>query len=369
MSGGSLTKTGNILAVTNGATFTSTATGPLISISNGATVTGSTPNGFSGAFLSISGFGGPSGTGPTTATFGGPLLDVTGGTLNMPRDLFLGAIAGGTLIANDPAQPFVSLSGGTHTVASAAFTQLFRLTGLNTALDTDPLITGISGVITVGTDRPLQRSGPGAFLSLSNGATLNTNEGLFLDTALLNASAPLFDLAGTSTLTTASDAINLNQKAKLTAMGPLVQINGSTLNVTGSAISARLGSGLAVTGDLFSISNAGKLNITNGGALFVSGGSVVNVTGALVNFSGTGGNELRITNTLCTSCTAFGDFSIPVELRNGAILGNVTITASTATIKGSVLGSIIPSVPGTSPGSTAVIILDGATSKVRIGGL
>jgi hypothetical protein len=370
MSGGSLTKNANLLGVVNGATFTSTATGPLISLSNGATVTGSTPNGFSGAILSVSGFGGPSGTGPTTATFGGPLLNVTGGTLNMPRDLFLGAIAGGTVIANDPTQAFVSLSGGTHTVGSAVFTQLFRLTGINTALDTDLLITGIGGVITVGTDRPLQRSGAGALLSLSNGATLNTNEGLFLDTALLNASAPVFDLAGTSTLTTAADAINLNQNAKLTSIGPLVQINGGTLNINGSAFRVAGGSGLAVTGDLLSIANGGKLNITNGGALFVSGGSVVNITGALVNFTGTGGNGLKITNTLCTGCIAFGDFSIPVELRNGAIAGNVTITVSTATLKGSpALGTLTVSNPGVAAGSTAVIILDGATSKVRIGGL
>ena len=371
MSGGSLTKNGNILDVTNGATFTSTTTSPLISISNGATVTGSTPNGFSGAFLSISGFGGPSGTAPATATFSGPLLSVTGGTLNMPRDLFLGAIAGGTVIANDPTQAFVSLSGGTHTVGSVPFTQLFRITGLNTALDTDPLITGIGGIITVGTDQPLQRSGSGAFLSLSNGATLDTNQGLFLDRALLGASAPLFDLSGSSTLTTASDAINLNQNAKLTSVGPLVKINGSTMNINRSAVRVAGGSGLSISGngDLLSISNGGKLNITNGGALFVSGGSVVNVTGALVNFSGTGGNQLNITNTLCTSCSGFGDFFIPVELRNGATAGNVTITVSTNTIKGSGLGAINLSNPTIAPGGTAVIILDGATSRVRIGGL
>ena len=101
----------------------------------------------------------------------------------------------------------------------------------------------------------------------------------------------------------------------------------------------------------------------------MSGGSIVNVTGALVNFSGTAGNQLNITNNLCTSCLAFGDFSIPVELRNGANSGNVTITPSTATIKGGGLGSITLSNPVTSPGGTAVIILDGATSKVKIGGL
>src|SRR5207244_3848830 len=215
--------------------------------------------------------------------------------------------------------------------------------------------------------RPRRRSGSGAFVARSNGATLTTQaQTLFLDTALLSATAPLLDLTGGSTLTSAADGILLNQKAKLTAIGPVFRINASTVNITGSAFNVGFGSGLAVTGDLFSISNGGRLNITNGGALLVNGGSIVNITGALVNFSGTSGNLLKVTNNLCTSCVAFGDFFIPVELRNGAIAGNVTIPSSTNTIKGSGVGTLTLSNPVTSPGGTAVIILDGATSKVRI---
>jgi hypothetical protein len=368
-----LTTAFGIVNLFGGPTVTSTTSNPFISIT-GSTMNQTNPSGFSNSLAIVGGLGGPSGTTPATLTLAGPLLSVSNSTLNLQGGLVAigntsGAFGTGTLIANDPTQPFVSLSGGTASIANVANGRLFVLRGTNTALDTDPLITALLTPITVGTNQPLQRSGSGAFLSLSNGATVTTQQAFFMDTALLSASAPLLDLSGGSTLTTASDGINLNQKAKLTSIGPLVQINGSTLNINGSAIRAQFGSGLAVTGDLFSISNAGKLNITNGGALFVSGGSVVNVTGALVNFSGTGGNQLNITNTLCTGCVAFGDFSIPVELRNGAIAGNVTITVSTNTIKGSGLGTLTVSNQGVAAGSTAVIILDGATSKVRIGGL
>jgi hypothetical protein len=90
---------------------------------------------------------------------------------------------------------------------------------MNTAPDSDSLITSLGGNITIGTDQPLQRSGSGAFLELKNGARVSTKQVVELDTALLAASAPLVDMAGTSTSLTASiDAIALTQKAKLTAI-------------------------------------------------------------------------------------------------------------------------------------------------------
>jgi hypothetical protein len=358
MSGGSLSKTANIIQVSNGATFTAATSSPLISLSNGATLTGTTPNGFSGALLSIAGFGGPSGTAPATATFGGPLLSVTGGTLNMPRDLFLGAIAGGTVIANDATQAFVSLSGGAHTVGSAAFTQLFRLTGLNTNPLADTDLLPVASIFNLGTDKPLQRSGVGAFLSLSNGATLNTNEGFFLDTALLNASAPLLDLSGGSTMTTAFDAINLNQRAKLTSLvQPLVKINGGTLTINGNAV--RVNNSALVTGDLFSIANGGRININgaNNAALFLSGTSAVNITGFVVNFTGVG-NQLNIANTLCPATCFTTSSGINVSLQGGA---------TSAQILGG-LGTAINNPGGnTSPSaSAAVVIINGTTSKVSL---
>ena len=272
------------------------------------------------------------------------------------------------MTANDTTLPVVTLAGGTHSIATTSGAAMFSLTGraANTATDTDPLITSVQlAPITIGLDQPLRHSASGAFLSVSGGATVNVNQVLLLDTALLAATAPLLAVTGPSTLTSASDAINLNQRAKLTATGPVFSINASTVNITGSAFRVAGGSGLTVNGDLLSITNGGTLNITNGGALFVSGGSVVNITGALANFAV--GNVFSITNNLCTACLAFSSNVIAVELRNGATASNVTITPSTAVIKGG--GAFTLSSPSTAPGGTAVFIVDGPTSKVRIGGL
>ena len=182
-----------------------------------------------------------------------------------------------------------------------------------------------------------------------------------LDTALLAASGPLLEVKGGSSLTTAAEALNLFQNAKLTSIGPIVKIDASTLTVASSnALGVRNGSFVGITGDLFSIANAGKLNISNGSAIFASGGSVINISGALVNFSGTGGNQLNITNTSCVvSCTLIG--GVNVLLQNSASSGNVSITNP---IKNNGLGSVNLSNAAT----TAVIVVNGATTKVTVSG-
>jgi hypothetical protein len=367
--GATVTTNAPVLSVFNGGTFTSTTTSPLISL-NASTLTQTQTSGFGNPMLAVDGLGGPSGTSPATVTLSGQLLSVSNGSQLINQGLLQGRFVdsrnGARIIESHPTSPFVAMSGGTHSVDGELFVLLGRST--NTTTDTDPLITSIQlASITVGLDQPLQRSGSGALLQLSNGATLNTRQAIFLDTALFSASAPVLDLAGSTTsLTTATDAINLNQKAKLTATGPLFRINASTVNVTGSAFRVGAGSGMVVNGDLFAISNAGKLNITNGGALFVSGGSVVNITGALVNFSGTSGNLINITNTnglnLCVStCSTIGSPGINVLATNGAV---ITQTGGPGTtIKNSGLGSI-----SLSSGLVPVIIADGANTKVNLQG-
>jgi len=320
----------DVVGVFNGGTLISTTTSPLISLNN-ATINQTATSGSVGALLNVNGFGGPSGTTPATVTMNGPLLSVAS-TLNFQGRL-VHAINGGTITVNDAGQAaaFVSLSGGTHSIATLAGNQMFKLQGAATAAsnivtpDTfDSLIIQlIAGGLTLATDQPLRRSAAatGAYEELSNAATVTTQQVLLLDKALLNASQPLLKANSGTSLTTTSDAISLINQARLnanTGINGLIQVGG-TLNIAGHAVSVSGGSALLVTGDLFSIANAGKFNITNGGALFVSGGSIVNITGALVNFSGTSGNLLKITNNLCTNCVPFGDFSIPVELRNGAV--------------------------------------------------
>ena len=360
MTGGAslnLTSALGIVSVFNGASVSSTTTSPFISIS-GSTVTQTNPSGFFNTLAAVGGLGGPSGTTPSTFTLAGPLLSVSNGTLNLQGGLvsvgnISGAFGTGTLIANDPIQPFVSLSGGTHSIANVSGGALFVLRGINTALSVDPVTAGL----TLGTDQPLQRSGSGAFLQLSNGATLNTPRAVFLDTALLSASAPLLEITSGSSLTFSSEAITLNQRANLTSLvQPLLKVNGGTLTINGNAIRVAGGSAL-VTGDLFSVSGGGTLRIQNGGAaLFVSGSSIVNIGGFLVNFTGVG-NTVSISNGLCPCFTTSS--GINVALQNGA--------TSASVIGG--FGTAVKNAAGNTfsvGAADAVIVINGGGSKVTV---
>jgi hypothetical protein len=350
-----------IVSIFNGGSVSSTSTSPFISIS-GSTVTQTNPTGFFNSLAVVGGLGGPSGTTPASLTLSGTLFNVSNSTLNLQGGLVSvgntsGAFGSGRLIANDPTQPFVSLSGGTASIANVLNGTLFILRGTNTAIDTDSNFFGFPSV-TVGTDQPLQRSGSGAFLSLTNGASLSTQQGFFLDTALLSATAPLLNLSGNSTLTTAADAINLNQRVKLTSLTqPLMRLDGSTLTINGNAV--RVNNSTLVTGDLFSIANGGRLNINgaNNAALFLSGTSAVSINGFLVNFTGVG-NQLNIANTLCPTNCITTSSGINVALQGGA--------TSSQVIGG--LGTAINNPAGnTVPGaSAALVIINGINSTIRL---
>jgi hypothetical protein len=360
-----------VLSVFNGATFTSTTTSPLISLSS-ATLTHVPPSGIlpPGALLNVQGVGGPSGVAQATVTLSGPLLSVTGSTLNYQGRLLLSR-EGGRIIETHPTSPFVSISGGSHSISSSSgFNGMFALLGragaaLVTQSDTDPLITAL-GSLTIGTDVPLSRTGSGALFELSNAATVTTQQALLnVDSAVLSATWPILSVKGGSTFTSATDAISLNSNAKITAVGPVFRIDGSTVNLTnGSAF--RVGccpSGFSVSGDLLSIINGGKLNITNGAILKVDGGSLVNISGAIVNFGGTGGNQINITNTngqnLCAvSCLAVGGINILAT--NGATITNVGGPGSA--IKNGGLGSVNTAI------NVPAIIADGAGTKVNFQG-
>jgi hypothetical protein len=351
----------------NGASFKSTSTSALVSLDNTSltlkTITqGSTTE--RGHFLNIGGLGSTNGTTFAKMTLDGPLLSASNGSkLTMPGSL-VNVFAGGEVIESHPTSAFVSISGGTHSIASDSTLPLFGLFGRSTATKSETIATSgldtSDSTLTLGTDQPLQRSGSGAYLELS-GATVSAEKGLNLDVALLSASAPLLNLKSGASLTSAADALNLTSKAKLTATGPLVKLDASTLTITsGHAIRTMGGSFLNITGDLFSLSNASTLTIKNGGALFVSGDSVVKISGALINFGGSGNNQVSITNSFAPnfSCsTQCG--GLHVSFQNGASLSNVSITNA---LKNSSLGSVSLSTGGSH------IVLDGANSKVIISG-
>jgi hypothetical protein len=281
----------------------------------------------------------------------GPLLSASNGSSVNATSALVFVGNGGQIVVDGSTDPLVSLSGGTHNLAfnlSAIFDLRGRATA--TALET---VDGVD--LDLGTDQAIRHGG--AFFETA-AATVNTNETFRLDTVLIQASAPLLNLKAGSNVTSVFDAIDLAQKAKLTSIGSVVKLDSSTLTVNfGALVSVRNGSLLRVTGDFLTLTNGSTLHLQNGGLLNVVN-SVVNITGALINFGGSGGNAVNVSNPICSgTCTSVG--GINVHLAGGAVVGNVSISNP---IKNGTLGAL-------NQGATnAVIQLVGPNSKVTISG-
>jgi len=277
----------------------------------------------------------------------GGLLEASGTAITSADDFVLGS-AGGRITQSGTAAPLLSLTGGTHHIATAG--SIFHVVGTATALDP------VSG-LTLGTEKPVQAAG--TLLDLA-GATVATARAVTLDAALLEASAPLLNLrpdaAGNGAALAASgNALDLTSKAKLDSSETLFSLDKSQLTITNAALAAvARGSYLRTTGDFVSLANGSALTIVNGVLLLATGGSVVDIRGALVAFGGTAGNTVTVSNNL-----AFVNIGgIPVALTGGALAGNVVITGTP--IKNPGLGTVTP--------GKALIRVDGATTKVTIAG-
>lgn len=191
-----------------------------------------------------------------------------------------------------------------------------------------------------------------------------------LDTALLEATAPLLNFLAGSQVTSTSDLVKVVQKANLTASllpsDALVKLNASTLTVnSGSLFNVAGGSVLSVTGNLVSLTNGSTLNILNGSLLTVSGGSVFKLTGGSLGVFGSGTNSLNITNTspLCSGCSltsSIPNFGYPVLLANGATAANVQASAGFTPFAGLSPSNTVK----VSGASGAVLTVSGSTSKV-----
>jgi hypothetical protein len=351
----------SVVGVFGGARLASTTSGPLVSLDGTSLTLGTAITGagtFPGEFLSVGGTGSTSGSTFASVALAGPLLGVGNGSAVSTSGSLVRVASGGQIVETHASSPFVAISGGTHAIASGAFAEMFHLEGRSTATASE---THSDTTLTLGTDEPLKRSGAGATLDVSSSASVSTNQVLWLDKALLAATAPLIAGRTGATLTSAQDALNLVGNAKLTSAVPLVKLDAATLNVTsGAAVRVTGSSLLALSGDLFSLANGAKINVLNGGALYISGNSVVTINGALVNFGGSGGNQLNITNSFTPNggCSAAcGGLSISTP--NGGSLANVNITNP---IKNGGLGSV------SLGGGGSHIIVDGPNAKITISG-
>ena len=343
---------GAVYGIYDGSVLTSVTTAPFARLTN-APVT-------SPRFLEASGLGGAGGTGFATFKLRGPLLVFTtdnDSALTLPRGL-VGVFEGGQVTVSGSAATLVSIAGGAHEIATTPGTAMIDLRGRANATASE-VVEGAP--LTLGTDEPLRHGG--ALLDVA-GAEIEGNQIFRIDTALLEASLPaLISLRKGSVVTTAGAAIELSELARVTSLGPLVQIDGSLLTVaSGAAVNVANGSVLDVKGDLLRLVNGGRLALLNGPVLIVSGGSITTVGGALIAFGGGGGNAVTVTNSLCSPCRLLG--GIPVALRGGAVASNVSIANA---VTGLGLGSITLSNPTLAAGGTALVVVNGAGSKVSVG--
>ncbi len=345
LSGGSVTLSGPFLHATDssifvgeeflrirGGSLSSTSTLPFVFLLR-------VPLTIGDEFLDLSG-------GEASVSLAGQLLRATDSPLSLAGDGVL--ITGGAKLTTTSSEPLVDLTGGEHSIGGA----IFNLQG------TGP------------TDKPLQHSG---VLFQASGATVSAQNGLKIDPALLEATAPLFNLLNGGSITTVNELVKLTGSATLSATllpgDALIKLNAATITVNnGSLFNVMNGSTLTVTGSLFFINNGSTIDVKNGGLATVAAGSFFSLTsGSLGVFGSTGTNTLKLSNVpTCGLCVPIGG-GYQAVLVNGATTGNTTLmvsptftpfqglgTTNTAQINGS-----------TTPGP--VIIVNGTGNTVKLG--
>jgi hypothetical protein len=308
-----------LYVVPNGQSLTGPSQKPLVEIADQSTTFDS---------VLVSSGSGPNGS--ASVNLSGPLLKAARSDLNVPYSL-LGLLNGSRLVSSS-SEPLVWLQGGNHSVSTLKGTAIFDFWGTKTTVDPE------SGV-EVGSGSTVTHSGP--LLRASDGATINTQKVLKLDTALLEATMPVINLIGAAnaraSLTTESSAIDLF-KGKVISAGPVIALDKGLINVNnGPLINLTSGSQLITAGHLLSLINGSKINVVNGPLISVSGtGSLLNA-GALVSFGGTGGNKIVVNNSIAPTATLSG---LPVSATSGASiaigpnpvknpsLGNISVSGS-----------------------------------------
>jgi hypothetical protein len=303
---------------------------------------------------------------------GGEVVTLQSPLLNNPLapQTILGPVAQvqGQLIVPESVGPLVSLTGGPHSLAILPGTSIFDLRGSATAPE---VVEG--NLLTLGTDRPIRGDSSGTPAPLAvpllqtSGASLGTEQVVRLDTALLEASAPLLNLTAGSTLTTAGHVINLANQANVSLSGTaaMVNLDSSIMNVLSGHFANVAASRLNVAGALLQMNGGSTLNIWNGLLLNVLNGGIASL-GSLVNFTGTG-NVINVTNSLAPTQFTNG---IPIFVAAGAT-ANISITgtpivglgsAGTININGTALA------PRATGGVTGSLIgIQGTGGTVKIG--
>ncbi len=334
-SGSTITLAGPLLNL-DGVTLT--ATDPYVQLSN-STVTQTGANSLIEAVH------------PSSVTIAGPLLSASNSTFTTGANLL--QVSGGSTLRYTPAleapPALLQFSGSTINAGSLLF--LGGVTTDDSGLGTDiPLTTG------------------GTILELDSSSTVNlsgTGNAINVDTATLNAVAPIINMVNSS-LTTSSAGTGLMSVSQsyvnTSSAYPVFQLNNSILTVqNGPLLSVTGGSQMTVNGDFAYLTSGSKIWVQNGPLIYVDGinaqgsPSTLTIKGALVNFGDSTANQVIIKNTIspnafpsgipvsqCVTCS----ISIPGYPINGSP-GIVTVNGATVTPGGSTYtGSVIQATNG-----------------------
>jgi hypothetical protein len=273
---------------------------------------------------------------------------------------FLRLDAGARIIQNG-SDPLVSMSGGSLSVGTGGAGHLFDLVGRAGATEVD-LETGLR----VGSDRPIQPGAQAAVFETDNAAVVNVRGSAYkIDTALLEATAPLLNLKGGTVLTTGDHAIDLANRAKVSVPNDavsMVTLKASAFTVArGNLVNVAGGSVLNIAGNLVNLSDGSTLSILNGLLLNVAGNSSASIGRSLVSFSGSG-NMLNVNNSIAPTAIINGiPVSGPVDsFRIGA---NAIAGAGAGTIRINGV-QLTPSTPLSSLTGSLVAVQGGGVVKV-----
>jgi hypothetical protein len=268
---------------------------------------------------------------------------------------------GAEIVQTSSGTPLVSMRGGTLDVGTGGAGHLFDLAGRADRTQAD----GDSG-LTVGSDRPIQPGAESPVFQATDGAVANVRGSAFrVDTALLDATAPLLKMAAGSSMTTGSNFLDLVRNGKVSIPNDavsLVNLDRSTLNVNGHFANVAGGSVLNLAGSLAALANGSTLNIWNGLLLNVSGGSSASIGSSLLSFTGSG-NLVSVSNNILPTAIINGipvsgpadSFRISSGLASGTGTGTIKINGVPLT----------PTTPLSSLTGSLVAVQSGG--KVKIG--
>ena len=311
----------------------------------------------------------------STPTVTGPLLTATNSTLTLSSGLL--SVEPFAQLTTSTTLPLFALTGGTHTIASVSGSAAFDLNG--SFLGETQTIDGVA--LRLGTDLPIVGGTVASPVALAaplletSGATVSMGTAVRVDTALLEATAPLIRALNGSTVTVTGAAFQVGANSTLrnsgVASSSMLYLDKSAFIVNGGPLFNLTGAGgsflQTVAGDLLFLTNGSVLDVTsatNGFLIQAAGNSVVNINGGLVRFGTPSGNSIFVRNTVAPNATiTVGEFNFPVSLVNGATASQVTIQGTP--IKNLASNSITIGTP-TEPGS--LFQLSGTTTHLNIKG-